>query len=278
MFLPALLLAGLAPTPAPPAVALEAMVQGYALYARRAEGARGPVADPAMVDAAIAAYRRVLALDPRFLEARAALLRALFFRGGFCDTPESQQMKLFEEAKRLGEETVGQIEKSLGSPRGATRLQALRSVAAAPEIYLWAAVSWGQWSVDHKLAAAWQGAALRIRGLAQTAIDLDPALDEGSAYLILGRLHAECPRIPMLTRWISREKGLSNLRQALALGPVNTPNLYYLAKAILDFDPSHGAEARRLLVECASAPPRTEYLVEDAHYAEQARQRLATLE
>ena len=276
MLLPALLLAGLAPPP--PHVALEALAQGRALYTRRAEGARGAVADPTTVDAAIAAYRRALVLDPRSLEARAGLLRALFFRGGFCAAPEAQQIKLLEEAKRLGEETVGEIEKRLGSPRGATRLRALRGIPAAPEIYLWAAVSWGQWSVDHKVAAAWQGAAPRIRELAQTAIDLDPALDQGSAYLILGRLHAECPRIPLLTRWISRKKALSNLRQALAFGPVNTPNLYFLAEAILDFDPSHRDEARRLLVECASAPPRTEYLVEDAHYAWQARQRLATLE
>jgi hypothetical protein len=274
----ALALGVAAPIPArPPRAALEALAQADALYARRAEGAHGPVADPAGVDAAIAAYRRALVFDPLVLEARVGLMRALFFRGGFCDTPPAQQVRIFEEAKRLAEETVTRLEKGLGSPRGAARIQALRGVPSAPAAYFWAAVSWGQWSVDHKVAAAWQGAAVRIRDLAETAVDLDPAMDQGSAYLILGRLHAECPKIPMLTSWISRQKGLSNLRQALALGPVNTPNLYFLADAILTFESEHEDEARRLLDRCASATPRAEYLVEDAHYAEMARQRLETL-
>jgi hypothetical protein len=218
-----------------------------------------------------------VALDPRLLEARVGLLRALYFRGGFCDTPPAEQVRIFEEAKRLAEETVARLEKDLGSPRGAARIQALKGVPAAPAIYFWAAVSWGQWSVDHKVAAAWQGAAVRIRDLAQTVVDLDPAMDQGSAYLILGRLHAECPKIPMLTPWISRQKALSNLRQALALGPVNTPNLYFLADAILTFESAHEDEARRLLDQCATAAPRAEYAVEDAHYADMARQRLAGL-
>ena len=274
----ALALGVAAPAPAqPPRAALEALAQAEALYARRAEGARGPVADPAGVDAAIAAYRRALVFDPRFIEARVGLLRALYFRGGFCDTPPAQQARIFEEAKRLGEETVARLEKDLGSPRGAARIQALRGVPSAPGAYFWAAVSWGQWSVDHKIAAAWQGAAVRMRDLAETVVDLDPGMNQGSAYLILGRLHAECPKIPMLTSWISRQKALSNLRQALALGPVNTPNLYFLADAILTFESAHEDEARRLLDRCASAAPRAEYLVEDAHYAEMARQRLAAL-
>jgi tetratricopeptide (TPR) repeat protein len=235
------------------------------------------VADPAGVDAAIAAYRRALVLDPLLLEARVGLLRALYFRGGFCDTPPAQQVRIFEGAKRLAEETVTRLEKGLGSPRGAARIQALRGVPSAPALYFWSAVSWGQWSVDHKVAAAWQGAAVRIRDLAQTVVDLDPTMDQGSAYLILGRLHAECPKIPMLTSWISRQKALSNLRQALALGPLNTPNLYFLADAILAFESAHEDEARRLLDQCASATPRAGYLVEDAHYAEMARQRLAAL-
>jgi tetratricopeptide (TPR) repeat protein len=258
--------------------AADALVRADGLYARRAEGAHGGVANPEGVDAAIAAYRRALALDPSLLEARVGLLRALYFRGGFCDTPPAEQVRIFEEAKRLAEESVARLEKDLGSPRGAAKIQALRGIPAAPGIYFWAAVSWGQWSVDHKIAAAWQGAAVRIRDLAQTVVDLDPTMDQGSAYLILGRLHAECPKIPMLTAWISRQKALSNLRQAMAVGPANSPNMYFLADAILTFESAHEDEARRLLDRCASATPRPEYLVEDAHYAQMARQRLAGLD
>jgi tetratricopeptide (TPR) repeat protein len=262
--------------PASPAAAA-ALAEGDAHYERRAEGAHGAVADPAHVEAAMAAYRRAVNLDPRSLEARAGFLRAVFFRGGFCDMPPVPQMKIFEEAKRLAEDTVQMLEKSLGSPKGPARVAALRRVPAATPVYFWAAVSWGQWASDHKIAAAWQGAAARMRDLAQTVVDIDPTMDQGSAYLILGRLHAECPRIPMLTHWISRAQALAYLRKALAIGPSNTPNIYFLADAILDNDPARKDEARHLLERCASAEPRAEYLVEDAHYAEMARARLASI-
>jgi len=270
------LLAGASAT-LPDSPAIEATAEGDALYARRAEGAQGRVADPAMTDAAIAAYRRALSIDPRSLEAQVGLLRAFFFRGGFCATPKPQQVRIFDEAKRLAEDWVRELETGLGSGKGVARLQALRGVPAAPRLYFWAAISWGQWSMDHKLSAARQGAAKRVRNLAQTAADLDPEMDQGSPYLILGRLHAECPRIPLLTSWISRRKALSNLRQALAHGPANTPTLYFLAEAILDFEPENEAEARRLLEQCASASPRPEFAVEDAHYVEKARRRLASV-
>jgi tetratricopeptide (TPR) repeat protein len=235
------------------------------------------VADPVMVDAAIAAYRRALSLDPRSLEAQVGLLRALFFRGGFCATPKPQQVRIFEDAKRLAEASIRQLEAELGSAKGPARLQVLRGVPSAPRLYFWAAISWGQWSIDHKFAAARKGAAKRIRNLAQTAADLDPGMDQGSPYLILGRVHSECPRIPLLTSWVSRSKALSYLRQALAYGPANTPTLYFLAEAILEHEPANEPEARRLLEQCATASPRPDFAVEDAHYAEKARRRLASL-
>lgn len=272
----ALLLSAPAPLPSSPA-ARAALAEGDAHYERRAEGAKGAVPDPERIDAAMAAYRRALTLDPHSLEARAGLLRAIFFRGGFCQITPAYQMKIFEDGKRLAEETVQSLEKSRGSPRGPARIQALRGVPGATRVYFWAAVSWGQWAADHKLAAAWQGAAVRMRDLAQTVVDLDPSMDQGSGYLLLGRLHAECPRIPMITRWISRTQAIAYLREALAIGPKNTPNMYFLADAILDNDPVHADEARRLLEKCASVEPRPDYLVEDAHYAAMARARLASL-
>ncbi|MFI5183974.1 MAG: hypothetical protein ACHQNV_06230 [Vicinamibacteria bacterium] len=266
----------LSAAPPPPAVTA-ALAEGDRHYERRAEGAHGGVADPTQVEAAIADYRRAMTLDPRSLEARVGFLRATFFRGGFCDLAPVQQAKIFEEAKRLAEDTVQNLEKSLGSPKGPARIQALRAVPLATRVFFWAAVSWGQWAADHKIAAAWQGAAVRMRDLAQTVADLDPAMDQGSAYLLLGRLHAECPRIPMLTHWISRAQGVAYLRKALGIGPQNTPNIYFLADAILDNEPAHKAEAKGLLELCASAEPRPDYLVEDAHYAEMARTRLASM-
>lgn len=79
----------------------------------------------------------------------------------------------------------------------------------------------------------------------------------------------------MLTRWISREKAVVHLRRAFEIAPDNTNNMYFLAEALLAAQPPRPEEARLLLELCATAPPRHDLLVEDAHYAEQARQLLA---
>lgn len=272
----------LAEAGAPPAAA--AIALGDSQYARRAEKARAGVAAPEPIEAAIAAYRRALALDPLSYEARLRMLRALFFRGGFCIIDPAAQIKLFEEAKSLAEDTVRNLERGVpsnrgqvGSSHGAARLEALRRIPHAAEIYLWSAISWGQWAATHKIAAAWQGAASRIRDLSQTGIDLKPGAEQGSGYVILGRLHIEAPHIPLLTGWVSRQKGIASLRQALAIAPQNTPARYFLAAALLEVDPSRSKEARELLAGLAATPPRPEYPVEDAHYAEAAKRRLAAL-
>jgi hypothetical protein len=125
--------------------------------------------------------------------------------------------------------------------------------------------------VSHKVNAAWQGAPARIRDLAQSVVDIEPSTLFGSGYLILGRLHAEAPRIPMLTYWVSRTKAIAYLRKAYELAPENSSNGFFLAQALLTLEPVRRDEVRSLLERRATATPRPEYLVEDAHYAEQAR-------
>lgn len=254
-----------------------ALAEGDRHYARRAEAARGPVALPAEADAALSAYRRALLLDPASLEARTKLLKTLFFRGSFCDAPPGVQLAVFEEAKRVSNDGIKRIEAPLGRPRAhAARVAALNGREDVAPIYFWAAVSWGQWALHKgKIAAAWEGAAGKIRDFLQIAIALNGELEQGSPYLILGRLHDQCPKIPMLTPWVSRAEALRNLRRAYAIGPDNSVSRYFLADAILRHDPAHADEAVRLLRECASALPRPEFQVEDAHYAEMARERLA---
>jgi len=241
-----LLLAGAAGGQAPPAPpttpasgatpsVAEALEAGDAHYARRAEGASGGTALPFHADGAIVEYRRALALDPRSLEARVRLMRALFFRAGFCGEMEDREkVRLLDEANKYAEEAVAQVE----SP-------ARRREDA--EVYLWAAVSWGQWAVHHRLSAAWQGAPKRIRDLAEAVLSIDPSTAQFGAHIILGRLHCEAPRVPGITGWVSCEKGLSFLRQGLARAPDNQALVYFLADALLRREPSRREEARRRL-------------------------------
>ena len=145
-------------------------------------------------------------------------------------------------------------------------------------LHFWTAVAWGEWAVARgKFAAARQGAGGRIRDLGQAVVDLDPALEQGGGYRILGRLHDKSPKIPFVTGWVSHDKSIVYLRKALELGPQNTVNQVFLAEAILEHDRSQRDEARALLQRCASATPRPEFLVEDAHYADVSRRLLAQM-
>jgi hypothetical protein len=256
----------------------EAVEAGDAHYARRAEGASGGTALPFHADGALVEYRRALALAPRSLDARMRLMRALFFRAGFCgEMDERDKVRLLDEAKKVAEEAVAQVESATGRHKGHVADGPAAADVPAAEVYLWAAVSWGQWAVYHRLSAAWQGGPKRIRDLAEAVLSIDPATAQFGAYIILGRLHCEAPRVPGITGWVSCEKGLSFLRQGLAQAPDNQALVYFLADELLRREPSRREEARALLERCAASTPRPDFPVEDAHYAEEARQRLAGL-
>jgi len=261
------------------APAAEALAEGAARYEGRAAGARGAVASPVPIEAAIAAYRRAATLDPASLEASVGLLRSLFFRGGFTRADPATSRRVFAEARDVAVAAVDRLETRLGSLKGEARMKALRATPGASALYFWAGVSWGQWALTtSRLAAARQGTAGKIRDLVETSLALDPALEQGSAHVLLGRLHDQSPRIPFFTFWISRKTALQQLEAAHAMSPGNTVAQYFLAEAILRHAPERRAEAGRLLLECAAATPRPEFLVEDAHYAIQARQMLAALD
>ncbi len=263
----------------------ESIAAGDAHYARRAEGGTGGTALPFHTEGAIVEYRRALALDPRSLEARVGLMRAIFFRTGFCGPMEDRdKVRLLDEAKKAAEQAVAQLEGAARRREGRDDPErpAGEGLPAAPaprvaDVYLWAAVSWGQWAVRHRLSAAWQGAPKRIQDLAEAVLAIDPGTAQLGAYIILGRLHCEAPRVPGITGWVSCKKGLAFLRQGLAGAPDNQALVYFLADALLRRDRSGREEARALLERCAESTPRKDWLVEDRHYAEQARQRLAEI-
>ncbi len=274
MLLATALLLAVSVGPASPAG--DALARADAFYNRRAEGSAHGVARPEFVDRAIGEYRRAVTLDPSSYEARLGLLRSFWFRGGFCGMPEKDQIVLFEEAKKFAEESVKLLDVDVLRKKGKVRLLArAQQIDPSAEIYLWAAVSWGQWAVSHSLSAALQSAPARIRDLAKAAIQIDPATEQGGGLAVLGRLHAECPRVVFLTLWVSRQQGLALLRQARAVAPENPANAFFLAQALLNQKPAQTAEARQLLEWCARAVPRPDYLVEDAHYAVEARELLA---
>ena len=103
---------------------------------------------------------------------------------------------------------------------------------------------------------------------------IDPVLEEGGGYRILGRLHDQSPRIPLITAWVSKDEALDYLRKSYALGPTNPVTWFFLGEAILDHEPRNAEEGRRMLRKCVETPPRADYYVESVQYGEFARARL----
>jgi hypothetical protein len=254
----------------------DALAEGDAHYARRAEGASGARAAPAAIDQAVAAYQRAVDADAGSAEARARLIKALFFRATYCGATQDERRRLFERAREVGERGLAPLDVELRGLDGERRRAALVACPGALALQLWTAIAWGEWALARgKWAAAREGAAGRVRDLAQSVADAAPQLEEGGGLRVLGRLHDQSPKIPFLTGWVSRRKALDSLRRALEIGPANLVTQLFLAEAILDHEERRSGEARALLRGCAAAAPRPEYPVEDAHYARLCRERLA---
>ncbi len=263
-----------APSPDGPTLVLEA----DAHFAQRSVGAIDEVANRHEIDAAIDLYRKAMISSPRDVETLAKLMRALHFRGAYTEADIEEKKAIFEEGRKLGQDAIDRLEAEARATPALSRIEALRLVNGAPALYLWTAGHLGEWGlVRGKFAAARSGVAAKLRDLAQTVVDLDPAYEGGAGYRILGRLHSEAPKIPFITGWVSHGKGVEYLRRAYELAPHHPVTLYFLAEAILDHEPTKREEALRFLDLCANSPPRLEAALEDARYSRLARRQLGEL-
>ena len=71
--------------------------------------------------------------------------------------------------------------------------------------------------------------------------------------------------------------GVQFLRRSYEMGAIHPVTQFFLAEAILDYEPQNTAEARRLLEKCAAGPPRPGTTLEASQYARLSRKRLDEL-
>lgn len=279
--LPLLLAALLLPLPL--AAQTDSIAAGDAAWARRAEGHQGSRALPGPVDEAIAAYERAVKEQPDRLEGVWKLLRALHYKGEFTTDSNDAKQRIFARGKEAAEAAIDRLAKRTAGSRqkldALSPAQAAKAVAAVPEakpIFLWSAVHWGLWGdVFGRLAAARQGVGDKVRRYSEILIALDERYEDAAGHRILGRLHTLAPKVPFVTGWVDRDKAVSELRRAVALGPDNFDNHVFLAEALFEYQPGKAAEARGILRRLIARQPTPELVVEQEKSLVNARALLA---
>ena len=267
----------IAPSPAL-LLAQDPIAAGDAAWARRAEGHQGDRALPGPVNEAVAAYERAVKEQPDRLEGAWKLLRALHYKGEYATAAREGKQQVFARGKEVAEAAIDRLARRVGGRQKLDAMdppQAAKALAGIPEakpLFLWAAVHWGLWGdVFGRLAAARQGAGDRVRRYAEILNALDEGYEDAAGHRILGRLHTLAPKVPFFTGWVDRDKAISELRRAVALGPDNLDNHLFLAEALLEHQPAKAAEAREILRRLLARKPAPELAVEQERTLANAR-------
>ncbi len=261
------------------------LTQADTRYRERHEGRRGARASLLPISDAIAVYEAAVERHRHDPEPRWKLARALYFKATYTGQDASARRGFLEKARRAGEEALAILKENaeaLGAkdfPRLSTpqKAQALHGDPDAAPAYFWAAVAWGEWALAvGKVQAARAGGAQKIRDYASTVIALDPEFEEGGGYRILGRLHDQAPRIPLLTGWVSRKEALRNLRLAIKVAPGNFVNRHFLSEALAAGSAAERAEAIAIARGLVADTPSPGHLVEELKIQEDAKRNLKT--
>jgi tetratricopeptide (TPR) repeat protein len=262
------------------------IARGDSAWARRAEGEREgrPLPDP--IREAVRSYADALSGRPESLEARWKLLRALHFAGDFAARVEEESGRIFDRAREVSEQGLDLLADGVASGARLDEMdpEEIRNRLAAADVsqrdvarlYFWSAINWGAWSRNAGLlSAVRQGVANRIHRYALVTVALEPEYDEGGAFRLLGRLHAELPRVPFVSGWVDREESIPLLERAFAIAPANPGNRLLLALTLLDLAPERSSEALELLKQVERLTPRTWMRIEDLAMRREARERLS---
>ncbi|MEE8525747.1 MAG: hypothetical protein V3T72_17555 [Thermoanaerobaculia bacterium] len=270
----------------PPLPAETAEERGDRFYHRRSAGFLDTgILDPQPIAAAIAAYEEALKLHPESVWLHVKLMDALYFQGFYVVEERRLQRPIFDHLLELSGRALGLVAAKTGKENELASLplekqaEILRRVPEAAEAHFWASAAWGLWGMAHSSWTALRAGVLhKVQDHASMVILLDDRSHDAGGLRILGRMHTKTPRVPLITGWIDRRKGLSLLRRALAISRRDARTLLFLAEAILEYEKENRDEAIELLRELDRRTPDPAELYEETEVLRQARDELAELE
>lgn len=265
------------------AAAGDEVLRGDEAWARRAEGEESGRPQPGPILEAVSAYEAALASRPEDLEVHWKLLQAFYFAGFFAEERKEEKRALFERALAVSAQGLDLLSRRLGGDLGPGETESLRarlvargiSATDVARLHFWTAINWGAWSrVVGLLGAVRKGVANRMRDGALVTIALEPDYHTGGAFRLLGRLHAELPRVPFLSGWVDRDQAIPLVERAVEIAPEDPGNRLLLALTLLDLAPERRSEALDVLREIARLTPRPSMRIEDLAMRREARKRL----
>jgi tetratricopeptide (TPR) repeat protein len=165
----------------------------------------------------------------------------------------------------VGDAAAGKQEKKTNFEKGIFAAgRAVATQGGAVEGHFWLAANYGGWAELVGVVNAYQ-TVKKIRAEMQTVLRLNASYEDSNAYLALGLIDRELPRL----LGGNAKRGVSYLEQGVRAAPHNTDLKLALANAYLE--DGRREEGRRLLQEIINAPVNPARAKEGRHNQEKAR-------
>ncbi len=221
-------------SPTPPAPATVGGSESAAALIAEADKLYAEREDLARLRAGITALKRARALEPSNYDAAWRLARFSYYLGAHT-TDEAERDRSFREGAAAGKAAV-------------------ESQADKPEGHFWLGANYGG-SAQHSTLAGLTSVDDIIKEM-ETVIKLDEGYQSGSAYMVLGQVYLQSPK--MLGG--DRQKAVETLEKGLRFGEQNAFLHLRLAQAYLAVN--RNDDARRQLDAISNLKPSPDYLPE----------------
>ncbi len=232
------------------------------------------------VELSIDCFRKALSKEPNNQNIVFKLIESLYFLGRFISTEQKEKELIFQEALDLSKATLEKIrtispQANLFTLSLNRQAEILKAIPDSPRALFWASITWGLWGMTFgDFKSAINDVAGKCAYYSELLILVDPKYADGGGYRLLGRLHTIVPRIPLFTFWIDRDKGIELLEQALAISTRDPRNEFFLADALLKYEPQRKEYALEMLYRISKLNVQGEYIVEELETINQAKELL----